>query len=126
MSKQETAGVLAAGDMFHKPAADTIATKTLPARKTTRTPTAAETVGSWCISGVYFGFDVAPAASEEFTIECPAATDHFAIPIGIAGVQNLDFSPALRFPAGKAVVIALSADDGGAIGYVGFKAVWIE
>jgi len=114
MTKEESAGVLAAGDMFHKPAANTIATKTLAARAG----------GSWVVSGVYFGFDVAPAASEEFTIESPATTDHFAIPIGIAGVQNLDFSPALKFPPGLAVVIALSADDAGAIGYVGFKAVW--
>jgi len=115
MTKQETVGVLAAGDMFHKPAADTEATKTLPAR----------TNGSWCISGVFFGFDVTPDSSKEFTIECPAATDHFAVPIGIAGVQDILFDPALRFPAGQAVKIALTADGGGAIGYVAFKGAWI-
>lgn len=109
-------GVLAAGAMFHKPAANTIATKTL----------AAPTDGSWVIGGVYFGFDVAPAASENFTIESPATTDHFDMPIGIAGVQNIDFNPPLRFPHEKAVVIALSADSGGAIGHVGFKSCWVE
>lgn len=111
-----SAGVLAAGDQFHAPAANTLATKTL----------AAPTEGCWVIGGIAYGFDVAPAASEEFTLESPATTDILLFPLGTAEIQELDFHPPLRFPMGEAVVIALTADSGGARGYVAFKSAWVE
>ncbi|NOR90101.1 MAG: hypothetical protein GQ524_07580 [Anaerolineales bacterium] len=109
-------GVLAAGAMFHKPAANTIATKTL----------AAPTNGSWVIGGLFFGFDKAPALSEEFDIQSPSAAYHLQIPVDTAGVQEITYDPPLRFPMGSAVIIALSADTAGSIGYVAFKSVWVE
>ena len=108
-------GMLAAGEHFHNPAANTIATKTLAARTGRR----------WVLGGVMFGFDTTPT-SVDFSIECPTATNIFEIPIGVAGVQNIDFKPPLKMPAGAAVTLTLPAGGTGITGWVAFKSVWVE
>lgn len=116
MAVRHSVGVLAAGSMHHSPVANTIATQTL----------AAPTDGSWVVSGVYFGFDQAPALTEEFELESPSGDTHMLIPVDRAGSDHVDFDPPLRFPHEQAVIISLSADTGGARGYVAFKGCWVE
>lgn len=116
MAQRSEIPVLAAGDMFHNPAVNTIATKTLAA------PTGDK---HWCVTGVLFGYDIAPATATLFTIESPAATVHIGLKVLTAGIQNVDFVPPLEFPAGLAVVIALAAGGATQSGYVAFKGAYI-
>jgi len=116
MAEKGSIPVPAAGDWFHYPAVNTIATKTLTGRAD----------ASWCVSGIVWAFDVAPATLEELTLQSPSAGNHIRIPVREAGSFQLQFTPPLRFPPGADVVLALSAGAAGEQGMVGFTGAYIE
>jgi len=116
MAQKASIGVPTAGDWFHYPAADTLATKTLAARAD----------ASWVVTGVTFGYDQAVAATQKFILASPAGSSHLEVPVRGAGLQTLLFDPPLRFPPGAAVNIQLAAGGAGIQGAVGFTGAYIE
>ncbi len=95
----------------HTPAADTIATDTLPDPGTDK---------RWRIDEILYGYDITPAAAEELTIKLDGITATKTLPVSSDGTLKL--TPYDMFGQDEtAVVIALSAGGTGVSGYLNIQ-----